>query len=181
MVLAAEEVRSREGWEEVRSDAGLSSSISNYPLHTWFFNAILISQKWDLQLPTVLLLLFFFLQTWFLCVSRMPVCLHPLCLSCPFFATFCCLDASYEQINYVLFACLVVMLLTYLVRCLYIPSECCSILYTAVSYNILLFLYLGRRKAKINYILINAFVIHRCHMWLLWLWQICEKEEKKCW
>lgn len=96
-----------------------------------------------------------------------------------FFATFCCLDASYEQINYVLFAFLVVMLLTYLVRCLYIPSECCSILYTAVSYNILLFLYLGRRKAKINYILINAFVIHRCHMWLLWLWQICEKEEKK--
>lgn len=79
--------------------------------------------------------------------------------------------------NYVLFACLVIMLLTFLVRCLYIPSmllhiiDCC--------YNILVCLCLCRRKVKINYILINAFVIHRCHMWLLWLWQICEKEGKK--
>lgn len=40
-----------------------------------------------------------------------------------------------------------------------------TILY--VSYSILLFLYLDRSKAKINYILINAFVIHRCHMLLL--------------
>lgn len=160
---------------EVGSDAGLSSSISNYPLCAWFFNAILISQKWDLQLPTVLLLLFFFPQTCFLCVSRMHVCLHPLCslvLCCNFLLPGGLLWAN----NHVLFSCLVVMLLTYLERCLYIPSECCNILYTAVSYNILVCLYLDRRKAKINYILINSFLIHRCHMWLLWLWQICEKE-----
>lgn len=107
----------------------------------------------------------------------LSACIHRayLVLCCNFLLPGCLLWAN----NYVLFACLVVMLLTYLVRCLYIPSECCNTLYTAVSYYILVCLYLGRRKVKINYILINAFLIHRCYMWLLWLWQICEKEKKK--
>lgn len=36
---------------------------------------------------------------------------------------------------------------------------------------------MGTKKANINYILINAFVIYRCHKPLLWLQQICEKEK----
>lgn len=123
-------------------------------------------------------LVLFFPDMLLVCLAGcLSACIHRayLVLCCNFLLPGCLLWAN----NYVLFACLVVMLLTYLVRCLYIPSECCNTLYTAVSYYILVCLYLGRRKVKINYILINAFLIHRCYMWLLWLWQICEKEKKK--
>lgn len=124
-------------------------------------------------------LVLFFPDMLLVCLAGcLSACIHRayLVLCCNFLLPGCLLWAN----NYV-FACLVVMLLTYLVRCLYILSECCNTLYTAVSYYILVCLYLGRRKVKINYILINAFLIHRCYMWLLWLWQICEKEKKKCW
>lgn len=123
-------------------------------------------------------LVLFFPDMLLVCLAGcLSACIHRayLVLCCNFLLPGCLLWAN----NYVLFACLVVMLLTYLVRCLYILSECCNTLYTAVSYYILVCLYLGRRKVKINYILINAFLIHRCYMWLLWLWQICEKEKKK--
>ena len=135
-----------------------------YPISLFIPHVLMLLalfQKWDLQLLTVLL--FFYPRHASCEFSRMPCLFAYFVLCCNFLLLGCLLQAT----NAVLFARLVVMLLTYLVKFLHILSQCCNILYTTVSYNVLVHLYLGTRKANIKYILINAFVIYGCHKPLL--------------
>lgn len=148
------------------SDAGCLSSVSNFPFHTWCFNAAFTVPKVRSSAASSTASLVLFFPRHASCVfSRIPCPFASLMLILSFVATFCNLDASYEQLATSVCR-LVVMLLTYLVKCLYMPSQCCNILYTAISYNILVRLYMGTRKANTNY---NAFVTYRCHKPLVWL------------
>lgn len=148
MILAAEEVRRMK---EAGSDAGLSSSVSHFPFHTWCFNATFTLPK---VLPAALLLLFFFPRH-SACVFSRTAWLFASLMFILSFATFCYLDASYEQLTTSCWP-------NWWTCCPHTQWNAYVYYHTVISYNILVCFYLGTRKANINYILINAFVIYGC-------------------
>lgn len=109
---------------EAGSGGGLSSLLASL----FMPNVLMLlspSQKWDPQLLTGVFLLFFFPlppnPPFFLCLHQDVLPVHiPYASLVLHVATFCYLDTSYEHMS-ILFSPLVVVSLTFSVKCLYIP------------------------------------------------------------